>query len=222
MPVFTTCPSPGGSQCGGLQLTAGSSDELIAKATVPNFAPGTTVTLAATATGDPPDAPTPGSGTGSFTVKSKPRPAPTPSPTPSPRSNGGGGTGGGSGGGGGTGGGVGSGGILPPGSVSRGGLAGGAVPLLPNPTSNAGSAFPQLSPSGTPSPKALTAPDSARFTNAAARLPLDMRLIGGQVVGLAILAAGLTLAVARLSLRRRRPQEARHTPSHAAGLTPPE
>jgi hypothetical protein len=31
-----------------------------------------------------------------------------------------------------------------------------------------------------------------------------MRLIGGQVVGLAILAAALTLAVSTLSLRRRR------------------
>jgi hypothetical protein len=40
-----------------------------------------------------------------------------------------------------------------------------------------------------------------------ARLPLDMRLIGGQVLGLAILAAGLTLAVARFSLRRRRPSK---------------
>jgi len=45
-------------------------------------------------------------------------------------------------------------------------------------------------------------------TDLSAGLPLDVRLIGGQVVGLAILAAAITIAVARLSLRR---QPARHS-----------
>jgi len=44
-------------------------------------------------------------------------------------------------------------------------------------------------------------------TNLSAGLPLDVRLIGGQAIGLAILAAAVTIAVARLSLRR---QPARH------------
>jgi hypothetical protein len=35
-----------------------------------------------------------------------------------------------------------------------------------------------------------------------AGLPLDVRLIGGQVIGLAVLAAAITIAVARLSLRK--------------------
>jgi hypothetical protein len=41
-----------------------------------------------------------------------------------------------------------------------------------------------------------------------AGLPLDVRLIGGQIIGLAVLAAAVTIAVARLSLRR---QPAKHS-----------
>ena len=43
---------------------------------------------------------------------------------------------------------------------------------------------------------------TARLTSVNAGLPLDVRLIGGQVIGLAVLAAAVTIAVARLSLRR--------------------
>ena len=39
-----------------------------------------------------------------------------------------------------------------------------------------------------------------------AGLPLDVRLIGGQIIGLAVLAAAVTIAVARLSLRRQPPK----------------
>jgi len=39
-----------------------------------------------------------------------------------------------------------------------------------------------------------------------AGLPLNVRLIGGQLVGLTILAAAVTIAVARLSLRKQRPR----------------
>ena len=43
---------------------------------------------------------------------------------------------------------------------------------------------------------------STKAINLSAGLPLDVRLIGGQVIGLAVLAAAVTIAVARLSLRR--------------------
>jgi hypothetical protein len=43
---------------------------------------------------------------------------------------------------------------------------------------------------------------SAKAIDLSAGLPLDVRLIGGQVIGLAVLAAAVTIAVARLSLRR--------------------
>ena len=42
-----------------------------------------------------------------------------------------------------------------------------------------------------------------------ASFPLDKRLIGGQLIGLAVLAAAVTIAVARLSLRRPRPQHSK-------------
>ncbi len=39
-----------------------------------------------------------------------------------------------------------------------------------------------------------------------ATLPLDSRLIGGQLAGLAVLACAVAAAIARLSLRSPRPQ----------------
>jgi hypothetical protein len=72
------------------------------------------------------------------------------------------------------------------------------------PTGNLGSAFPQVSPS--PSPTSGTGAASHRPStktiDLSAGLPLDVRLIGGQVIGLAVLAAAVTIAVARLSLRK--------------------
>jgi hypothetical protein len=37
-------------------------------------------------------------------------------------------------------------------------------------------------------------------------VPLDERLIGGQIIGLAVLAAAVTIAIARLTLRKPRQQ----------------
>jgi hypothetical protein len=77
------------------------------------------------------------------------------------------------------------------------------------PTGDLGSAFPQVSPS----PAAASASAASQHGHAtrtvdlSAGLPLDVRLIGGQVIGLAVLAAAVTIAVARLSLRR---QPAKH------------
>jgi hypothetical protein len=82
----------------------------------------------------------------------------------------------------------------------------GTVPGLGiQPTGNLGSAFPQVSPSPSatdPAPGAASHRPSTKTIDLSAGLPLDVRLIGGQVIGLAILAAAVTIAVARLSLRR--------------------
>jgi hypothetical protein len=78
-------------------------------------------------------------------------------------------------------------------------------------TGDLGSAFPQVSPS--PSAAASGAATQSghattKTVDLSAGLPLDVRLIGGQVIGLAVLAAAVTIAVARLSLRR---QPAKHS-----------
>jgi len=87
---------------------------------------------------------------------------------------------------------------LPTGTIA--GLSGLGV----QPTGDLGSAFPQVSPS--PSASGATATPghghSTKTIDLSAGLPLDVRLIGGQVIGLAVLAAAVTIAVARLSLRK--------------------
>jgi hypothetical protein len=39
-------------------------------------------------------------------------------------------------------------------------------------------------------------------------VPVDARLIGGQLAGLAVLAGAVTIAIARLSFRSAKPQDA--------------
>jgi len=70
------------------------------------------------------------------------------------------------------------------------------------------SSFPKVSPEPrlAPSPVTLPGPRAARVADVSAEFPLDGRLIGIQVAGLAVLAAAVTIAVARLSLRRRSPR----------------
>ena len=91
---------------------------------------------------------------------------------------------------------------------------GGTYPGLGiQPTGNLGSAFPQVSPS--PSASGTTAANHGHSTKAidlSAGLPLNVRLIGGQVIGLAALAAAVTIAVARLSLRRQPPPPGKDGP----------
>jgi len=58
---------------------------------------------------------------------------------------------------------------------------------------------PQTSPPATPKPKHTG--KLAGITQTSSALPLDPRLIGGQLAGLAVLAAAITMVVARLSLR---------------------
>jgi len=89
---------------------------------------------------------------------------------------------------------------LPPGVLSRSGL-----PMLPSPVDDATLAFPLVSPS----PSAFPAQIPIRVADVSASFPLEKRLVGGQVIGLAVLAAAGTIAVARLSLRRQQPHQSR-------------
>ena len=85
------------------------------------------------------------------------------------------------------------------------GLPPGTIPGLPGTTitpSGLASLFPVVTPS--PSPVSSQAPSKhkvTRATSTASSLPIDPRLIGGQLAGLAVLVAAITMVVARLSLR---------------------
>lgn len=180
-PVFTVCQPPGHASCKVAGLTAGQAVQLQAKIAVPKNADGHRVIL--TASGTSPNATSPASASITTAIKAKPRPSPTPTPTST------------------------LGGNLPPGTLPPGLLPSGSIPGLPNPSGNAGSAFPQLSPFPSPSPAANHHPGKIRVADVSAGFPLDVRLIGGQLVGMAILAAAVTIAVTRLSLRRQRPRQ---------------
>jgi hypothetical protein len=87
--------------------------------------------------------------------------------------------------------------------------------------------FPTVSASPTPtvgSPSARnTAKPRAPFhaADVAATVPIDDRLIGGQLAGLAVLAGAVAMAIARLSLRAPKPRDeanAKHPP--ASGTQP--
>jgi hypothetical protein len=85
------------------------------------------------------------------------------------------------------------------------------IPGLPGTTvtpRGLSSLFPVVTPSSTPSSAAARSgrrKEEERATATASSLPLDPRLIGGQVAGLAVLAAAITMVVARLSLRTPQP-----------------
>lgn len=97
---------------------------------------------------------------------------------------------------------------LPPGfSYPPTPYAGGSIGNLPGqlaPSNVPTPSFPQVTPEpSAPRPVVMPRPQSARMANVSADYPLDRRLIGAQVAGLAALAAAVTIAVAKLSLRRR-------------------
>jgi hypothetical protein len=156
--------------------------ELQAKLAAPDR-PTTRFILTATATSSQAS----NSATASATVDIKPKnPSPSSSPTPN----------------------AGDGGTLPP---AAGLPSGTTIPGVGvQPTGDLGSAFPQVSPSASAAPSSAAAQHGhqTRTVDLSAGLPLDVRLIGGQVIGLAVLAAAVTIAVARLSLRR---QPAKHS-----------
>lgn len=179
-PTFSVCVPSGQSDCTVGGLSSGQHVEVQAQLAAPNR-PAKQFTLTATATSKQAS----NSATASATVDIKPKNSPSPSSSPTPNPNAGVGT-------------------LPP---AAGLPSGTTIPGLGiQPTSDLGSAFPQVSPS----PAASAAAQHGHTTKTidlSAGLPLTVRLIGGQVIGLAVLAAAVTIAVARLSLRS---QPARH------------
>ena len=196
-PTFTVCPSASGRTCTVGGISKGSSDELQAKVKVPSgTAAGKQATLSATAKSSSATAPAPASG--AVTISAKPAATSSPTPTPSasittiPS-------------------GVGAtlpSGILPtvPGSIDPQGT----LPELPNPESSPGGLFPTVSPaaSASPSPYSATLPNArdVQVADAAATFPFSTRLMGSEIVGLAVLAAAIAIAIVRFSLRRPKPQ----------------
>lgn len=100
-----------------------------------------------------------------------------------------------------------------------------SVPGLPGttvtPPGDITSLFPVVTPSGSPTPSkpGQEKRKVTKATSTASSLPLDSRLIGGQVAGLAVLAAAITMVVARLSLRT--PQTASASRSGPTAAAPP-
>jgi hypothetical protein len=189
-PTFSVCATTGKSDCTVGGLNAGQQVEVQAQLT----APARTVsqfTLTASAS----SALAANTATASATVTLKPKNSPAPTPGSGSAGNGG---------------------VLPPGSLPGG--PSGPFPNFASTPGNLGSAFPQVSPTpggSSSSSSSGTAQDQANSPEAldvSAGLPLTVRLIGGQVIGLAILAAAVTIAVARLSLRRQPPRHGEDTP----------
>ena len=175
-PSFSVCPDASGTRCTLGTLPKNQADELQARISVWKIATtGKNLTLTATASAK--DA-KPFKADGAVAVVA----APTPPPSDPP---------------------PGDGGLPPPPSL----------PLLPpDPAPLTGSSDPAgLFPTVTPSPSSAaesahaTHRTKVHATSAGNTLPLNTRLIGGQLAGLVILAAAIAIAVARLSFRPQRP-----------------
>jgi hypothetical protein len=177
-PTFTVCAPSGRSDCKVGGLNAGQHVQLQAKLKAPGRS-HRHVTLTATATSA--DASNSASASATVDIKRKKPDNDSSSQT----QNAGDGT------------------TIPPNSLPTGTIAG-LSGLGVQSTGNLGSAFPQVSPSPSASGATATAGHghSTKTIDLSAGLPLDVRLIGGQVIGLAVLAAAVTIAVARLSLRK--------------------
>ena len=183
-PKFTVCPRASGASCTLGTLPANQSDELQVVSAVGPAATSTEhVKLTATATGKNVLS---GSATGSLAVTAKP-----PAGTAGSPGSGGQGVG------------------APPESFP---------PLDPIPeppgVGNPAGLFPTVAPipgASSPTigfpPARKQAGRASSAETASSIVPLDPRLIGGQLAGLAVLAGAIAIAIARLSLRRPRPQD---------------
>jgi hypothetical protein len=195
-PSFTVCDQTGGSRCTVSGLKAGDQVKTEVKLRAAKYLAGRNITLTVMATSKQAG----NSATASDKIQViKPKKHHSSSPTPTPTYNPYAGYG-----------------SYPGGSnpYSSGGVS--------NPYGNLGSALPPVSPSPGVSPSTAAGQQQQQHqhqtevTDLSAGLPLDVRLIGGQVIGLAILAAAITIAVARLSLRK---QPAKHS-DDSTGSTP--
>jgi hypothetical protein len=183
-PHFTVCPGSGTSTCGIGTLPPGQADELQAAAWVQSAAvSGEQVELTATASGKSTRSYA-ASGAVVVTLATAPPTGTTTTTPPPPAST------------------V----TLPPVTVPP---ASGTGVSLGNPAGLFPTVSPDASPSagsslGFPAPKKQQA---GRAATVSAIVPLDPRLIGGQLAGLAVLAGAIAIAIARLSLRKPRPQD---------------
>jgi hypothetical protein len=177
-PRFTVCPAAHGAACSVGNLPTGQADELQLTVRVgAKAALGEQVQLSATAS-----ATKARSFTSSATdVVAVPKPKPTSSPSPSVTIT------------------------LPPASLP---------PIAGTGTSpgNPAGLFPTVSASPTPGASSIGLPrvkphPAIHAADAAATVPLDSRLIGGQLAGLAVLAGAVAIAIARLSLRTPKPHD---------------
>lgn len=183
-PQFSVCPDASGATCALGNLPQGQADELHARVAVRKDATiGHHVTLIAEAKAKN-TVSFSASASVSIIARHKPDPATTtPPPSTSP---------------------------LPP-------LPAIPAPALPDPLSSTGKdasgLFPTVSPQATAGPAARRSAAGhknsrrIRATSVSATLPLNMRLIGGQLAGLVVLAAAIAIAITRLSLRPQRPQD---------------
>ena len=182
-PRFSACRSASGATCTLGTLAADQADELLATVAVPNTAKTgqhATLTVAAKATGA--TAATPASASALISTTT------TISPTAA----------------------AGLGGVgttlaagLPP-LTPAGVASSAALPFLPGPTTDPGGLFPTVAPAASASSAANAR--GVPVTVASDSFPLSTRLLGGQVLGLAVLAAALVIAIARMSLREPRRQ----------------
>jgi hypothetical protein len=198
-PSFTVCPSASGRTCTAGGIGGGSSDELEATIAVPgSTAAGMQAVLTATARAS--DATAPPAAGAAITITAKPSAAHPASPPPASGAAG-----------------AGLGVTLPAGLLPT--LLSAADPAaslfeLPGPITSAGSPgslFPVVSPQQSASPESAVLPGarSVRAADAAAAFPFSTRLIGGELGGLAVLAAALALVIVRFSLRRPRTRHGR-------------
>jgi hypothetical protein len=182
-PKFTVCPQHNGDVCTVGDLPTGQSDEIVAAARVRDAAPaGEQITLTATANG---------TGATSFHANATIGVVASSSTTPGSTTPGS---------------------TVPPLPA----VPGTSLPPLPSgaftsPTDPSG-LFPTVSPSSGSSSAAAPSqgkqdPKRSDATTASATLPINSRLIGGQLAGLVLLASAITIAIARLSLRTPRPHD---------------
>ena len=207
--TFTTCGvGDGTATCSVGGLDENQATQLDAQMSVPsNATTSAAATLAATASGTATGA-TSGD---SVSTSAEVTVTPVPKPPPTKHHSGGGGGKSSSGSGGGSG-------SSGSGSTQDLGLGlggGGTTPSTPqlnltNPTGNGSEGdpsglFPTIGPSSSPSPsshgsKSLSGP--YKPTTVADVLPLNTSQVGSQVAGLVVLAIGIVIAVARVSLRK--------------------
>jgi hypothetical protein len=96
-----------------------------------------------------------------------------------------------------------------PRTLPQGAFAPGTLPAPPGPVANPALAFPTISPG----PQASPPPTPAGVSGAPGLFPPGSRLTGGQLIGLAVLAAGIIITVARLPARGPRRQRSRSPPA---------